>query len=101
MLYEQIKEILSIREKLHPEDDYGIQKCWDELIELLSKNEDNTIECLCLCTSNEVDWLSEVFEDIAYNLQSRRYIECLKKLDVKYPELNLNRCILTAEDYLE
>lgn len=101
MLYEQIKEILSRRKKLHPEDDNGIQKCWDELIELLSKDEDNTIECLNLCTDSEVDWISEVFEDVAYNLQSRRYIECLKKLDVKYPELNLTRSITTAEDYLE
>ncbi|MBC2392284.1 hypothetical protein BJV85_003616 [Clostridium acetobutylicum] len=40
MLYEQIKQILSIREKLHPEDDNGIQKCWDELIELLSKGDE-------------------------------------------------------------
>ncbi|AGX44477.1 hypothetical protein [Clostridium saccharobutylicum] len=101
MIYEQIKEILSRREKLHSEDDNGIQKCWDELIELLSKDEDNTIECLNLCTNSEVDWLSEVFEDVAYNLQSRRYIECLKKLDIKYPELNLTRSITIAEDYLE
>lgn len=101
MLYEQIKEILSRREILHTEDDYGIQKCWEELIEILSKDEDSTIECLYLCTSDEVNWLSEVFEDISYNLQSRRYIECLKKLDIKYPELNLTKCIATAADYLE
>lgn len=101
MLYEQIKKVLSRREKVHLEDDYAIQKCWNELIELLSKDEDNTIECLCLCTSNEVGWLSEVFEEIAYSLQSRRYIECLKKLDAKYPKLNLSICVLVAEDYIE
>ena len=85
---------------MHPNDP-SIEKYWDELIELLSENESETINYLKHCTKNEAEWVSEVFEDIAYNLQSNAYIESLQKINVKYPDLNLANIIEIAKDYIQ
>ncbi len=37
MIDETFKDILSIREKTHPEDSYRIEKLWNEETETLSK----------------------------------------------------------------
>ena len=45
-------------------------------------------------------YISEVFEDVAYNLKSKKYIECLKNQAEKYPSLDIKDCIKVAEEYL-
>jgi hypothetical protein len=99
LIYEELKCIIKKRASLHLEDDFGIQKCWNELIQLLSINETETISCLNLCSEEEFLWVSEVFEDVAYNLKSDKYIMCLKQLAYEYPNLNLENFVKTAEEY--
>lgn len=100
MLNTKIDKIIEKRKKLHLEDDFGIQKCWDEITHLLSNNESETIEFLESCSEEQLFWISEVFEDVAHELQSKEYIKCLRKLDKKYPELKLKEDIDIAESYL-
>ena len=42
----KMEVILDKRKKLNLNDDYGIQKSWNEIIEVLSENEENTIKYL-------------------------------------------------------
>ncbi|PEP72048.1 hypothetical protein COM04_26810 [Bacillus wiedmannii] len=60
-------------------DDYGIQKSWNKIIEVLSENEENTIKYLERCSEEDLYWISEVFEDIAESIQSKELINCLRK----------------------
>ncbi|VXC56409.1 conserved hypothetical protein [Bacillus sp. 349Y] len=46
-------------------------------------------------------WISEVFEDIAGIIQSKKLIDCLRILDEKYPELEMTNDIDLAESYIE
>ncbi|MFD6576869.1 hypothetical protein ACFWD0_11845, partial [Bacillus subtilis] len=46
-------------------------------------------------------WISEVFEDLAESLQSKELINCLRKLDEKYPDLEMTNDIDIAESYIE
>ena len=78
-----VKEILNQRFKINDENDYMIEKKREELIEVLSKDEHSTIEVLKQLNEVEILYTSEVFEEIAYNLQSRKYIECLKQIQKK------------------
>ena len=48
-----------------------IQNSWDEIIEVLSENEENTISYLENCNKEDLYWISEVFEDLAESLQSK------------------------------
>ena len=101
MLNNNIKQVLEKRASLHIEDDFQIEECRNRLIELLSINEIDTINFLDICNREEVLWISEVFEEVAYNLQSTKYIECLKKVDNKFTDLNLTNFVKFAKDYME
>ncbi len=39
----------------------GYKKSWNEIIEVLSENEGNTIRYLENCSKEELYWISEVF----------------------------------------
>src|SRR5699024_8188834 len=92
--------ILNKRKSLNLNDDYGIQKRWNQIIEDLVENERNTIKYLENCSKSDLYWISEVFEDIAENVQSKEHIHCVKKLDEKYTELNMTNDIDIAESYI-
>ncbi|CAL8895795.1 hypothetical protein ACQKEX_16760 [Bacillus pumilus] len=96
-----LRIVLDKRKKLDLNDDYGIQKSWDEIIEILGKNEERTLEYLDRCSKEDLYWISEVFEDISEVLQSKELIKCLRKLDEKYPELEMTQDIDLAESYIE
>ncbi|MCX8129032.1 MAG: hypothetical protein N3I35_02905 [Clostridia bacterium] len=100
LLYNKVRKVLCEREKLHIENDFALEKCWEQLIEILSISEEETINCLEACHKYEILWISEVFEEVAYNLQSQKYIDCLKRLDKKYPELNITRSVEVAQSYI-
>lgn len=95
-----VKEILNQRFKINDENDYMIEKKREELIEVLSKDEHSTIEVLKQLNEVEILYTSEVFEEIAYNLQSRKYIECLKQIQKKFPKLDIMDAIKVAEEYI-
>ncbi|HDR6311937.1 TPA: hypothetical protein QCU60_003891 [Bacillus cereus] len=97
----KMQVILDKRKKLNLNDDYGIQTSWNEIIEVLSENEENTIRYLENCSKEDLYWISEVFEDIAESVQSKEFINCLRKLDEKFPELEMTKDIDIAESYIE
>jgi len=96
-----VKEIINKRAKLYKEDDYGIEKCRNELIEILSKDELLTIDILNQLDDEEILYTSEVFEEIAYNLQSVNYIKCLEKIYIKYPHLNIKDAVEVAKEFTD
>ncbi|MGJ7923233.1 hypothetical protein [Neobacillus sp. LXY-4] len=100
MNVEKVREVLRARLALHDENDYEIDRCRNDLIELLSKDVGYTIGFLTTCSKEELLTVSEVFEEIAYNLQSQQYIQCLEGLDKKYPELNLTSSVTVAKSFM-
>jgi hypothetical protein len=99
-MHQEVKEIIRKRAVLHMNDPV-IEKYREELIHILSQNEKDTIDFLKKCSKEEALWVSEVFEEIAYHLQSVEYINTLKGVDQKYPELKLNDTIKTAVSYMD
>ncbi|WP_042473848.1 hypothetical protein [Bacillus ndiopicus] len=100
MFEEKVRAVLGARALLD-DNDPRIEQKWEELIVLLSKDENLTLNFLQVCTKTELLFISEVFEEVAYNLQSKKYIELLYCLDQRYPDLNLKRSIQIAEEYLD
>jgi hypothetical protein len=99
-LESRMKDILEKRKRLHLNDDYGIQAAWAEMTNLLSENEKNTITYLEKCSKSDLYWISEVFEDVARNIRSHSFIDCLRILDKKYPDLEMTIDIDHAEQYI-
>lgn len=80
-------------------NDPSIAVIWDELTSLLSVDSEKTINYLNECNNKEIEFLSAVFEDIAYNLKSNRYIMELENLKNKFPNLNLDSIVDLAKEY--
>ena len=84
MIKNIMDDIISERKSKNIEDDYGIQNCWNKMIDILSKDINETVAYL-----ENFYFISEVFEDVSEQLQSKEYIECLRKLDDKFPNLDM------------
>ncbi|WP_257147803.1 MULTISPECIES: hypothetical protein [Bacillus] len=76
MFEEKVRIVLGSRALLD-DNDPRIEQKWEELIALLSESENLTLNFLQICTKKGLLLLSEVFEEVAYNLQSKKYIEIL------------------------
>lgn len=90
--------LINKRKSLHPNDP-TIEKYWSELTDILSKDSIETIEFFDTCLEEDILYLSEVFEDVAYNLQDKLFIECLERLLLKYPNISIADSIKTAKQY--
>ncbi|CAM4200765.1 hypothetical protein [Listeria booriae] len=99
-LKKQMELILEKRKSLNINDDFGIEKSWNEMTELLSQNEMETINYLEESTEKDLYYISEIFEDVSERLQSEQFINCLRKLDKKFPELDMTQDIDIAESYI-
>lgn len=83
------------------DNDPSINDIWDKLTEYLSEDVEETINFLDNCPENQLYYISEIFEDISYNLKSERLIQELHKLNRKYPNLQMELDIKSAEECLE
>lgn len=99
-LKDKITCILRRRKSLNINDSFGIEECWNKMIKLLTKNENETICFLNQCDENDLYYISEIFEDISEILRSERFITLLRELDKKHPELNMTKDIDIAESYI-
>ncbi len=85
MITEEIRRIIKKRIATDDEWDYGVQQCWNEEIEILTNNIEETIWFLeNECTADEFVWLSEIFDDVAEKTQSRLFVDCLYRVAEKY-----------------
>lgn len=70
------------------------------MVEILSCNIYETIEYLEKCSKEDLYFISEIFEDVSEQLKSKEFIDCLRKLDTKFPELDMTKDIDLAEEYI-
>jgi len=96
----EVEKIIKERIEMHP-DDPRIMEKWNELTQIFVQDEEDTILYLNNCEMENINWISEIFEDISEQLQSDRFIECIDKLSIKFPELDLEQDILYAKEVME
>jgi len=79
MINNEIREVLSRRIPLHSEDDYAIEQCWKQEVEILSKDREETIHFICAeASDDELAWLSEIFDDLILKTQDVGLLEAIK-----------------------
>ncbi|MCT4686074.1 hypothetical protein [Vallitalea sp.] len=74
-------------------DDY-----FDEIVDILSRNIDETMDYLDNCKKQELEWISPYFEDMAYNFQSKDFIMFLEELEKKHQDIDMKIDIESARD---
>lgn len=75
----KVRKVISKRIEIQP-DDPKIYSFWEELKDILTVSQYETIIFLNKCTADEIYWISEVFEDISLVFNSKEFINCLEEL---------------------
>jgi len=99
-----INEIISLvnwRKELKNTEGIIEDYYWKPMTEILSKNEKETIDFLKSCNDENLYWISEVFEDISGNFQSKGFVEFLKELHKQHPNVDMEQDIKYAEYSIE
>ena len=79
MNIEQLREVITRCTALNPNDDFGMEKCWEEMTVILSHDISATISFFeSECTDEEFYWLGSVFEDVAEKTQNKEFIQVLR-----------------------
>lgn len=96
----QISKLINKRKDIHP-DDPVINEIWKEIVNILKDDEEGTISFLKQSEKEELYWLSEIFEELSSELQSKKYIKCLLELQEKYPDIEMEEDIKYAIQSLD
>lgn len=84
---EIVRERSRITTECSDEWSFGIEKCWNEEIEILGEDVDATISFLQNeCTAEEFSWISEIIDNLAERTRSRELVQAYKNLTDKFPE---------------
>ena len=79
MNIEKLREVITRCAVLDPNDDFGMEKCWEEMTVILSDDISATIHFFeSVCTDEELYWLGSVFEDVTEKTQSKELIQVLR-----------------------
>lgn len=101
MLKKQVVDIINKINSLHINDPI-ISNYWDELTEVLSKNEEETIVLLQTCDDEKyISNISSVFDDLSEIFQSKKFVECLIELEKKYSHLNIHHMVEIAANMID
>ncbi len=102
MITDEIRAVLKKRSETDDEWDYGLEKCWREEVEILTRSVKDTIWFFeNECTADELSWISEVFDEIFEKLPNKELLECIKDTCKKYPEECEKYYIMQQLDGLE
>lgn len=86
---EKLRELIKKRDKLHPLDDSGLDKIWKDMLFYCGDNEKNILQFLSTLNLNELETMSEIFEDISQKLKgSKSFKKGLEKITNKFPDIN-------------
>ena len=79
MNIETLRKVIARNATLDPNDDFGTEKCWEEMTAILSEDIAAAIQYFeTECTDEEFYWLGAVFEDVAEKTQSKELIQVLR-----------------------
>ena len=79
MNIEQLRGVIARNMALDPNDDFGTEKCWEEMTAILSEDIIATLHYFeNECSDEVLYWLGAVFEDVAEKTQSKELIQVLR-----------------------
>ncbi len=96
MIKENMQEIIKERirncDELGDNWDYGIDKCHEQMIRILTENiEDSITYILNECSNEDFFWISEIFIDLIKITKSTKLLDTFKTRLSKINEKNYNR----------
>ena len=98
MLDVDMKPFLDKREEIDFKDP-KIKKIRERVTDLLGDHDTGEMmEYLDELSKEEILWLSELFEDIAHRFQNEYFLEYLRQLQKKYPDIDISESLKKVEE---
>lgn len=79
----------------------NLDEYWDEIVSSLSQDIFETEKYLNQCSEKQIFTMAGYFEDISYNLRSKKFIDVLEKIQEKFPNIDITKDIQWAKDAIE
>lgn len=61
----------------------------DLIVEMFLQDINRTIKILNDLDENSLEWVSSRFEELSYKFQSNEFVDCVKKLLIKFPNSSI------------
>jgi len=88
MINKQMSILIEKRKNIDPQNEYQIQQCWDEELDVLTVSLENTINYLNQASEEEILWVSEIFDDLVVCFKSKLLIDIYRAVQTKYPNIS-------------
>ena len=75
---EKFINLVKAMKSADPQNEIFWQNNFQQRLEILTKNLDNTIDYINTCSEDELDYISECFEELSEHFQSQELIDCVK-----------------------
>lgn len=103
---EELEKIIKKRVSLEIGDDFALDKCWEEEIQILSEDINKTMNyILNEITDENFYWISEVFEEVIDKTQSEKLLKIFETRNEKVEDENYKKDIYKeiefAKQYLK
>ncbi len=89
MFQDEFAKIEAVYAQIPMEDDRALMDCWERLTQLVCSHLDETIQFMRNCTEFQAGMISSIMDDVTIQLRSRRFIEALRELDRRFPQLGM------------
>lgn len=95
---QKLREVITWNISLDANDDLAQEKCWKEMIDILSFNIYDTINYIKNdCTDEEFFWISSVFDDVAEITQSKDFVQAVRNRLSKITRENYHQTDFKSE----
>lgn len=95
---QRLREVITWNISLDANDDLAQEKCWKEMIDILSFNIYDTINYIKTdCTDEEFFWISSVFDDVAEITQSKDFVQAVRNRLSKVTRENYHQADFKSE----
>jgi len=88
MINKQMSLLIEKRKNIDPQNEYLIQKCWNEELDVLKVSLNNTINYLNQAPEEEILWVSEIFDDLVEFFKSKLLLDTYRAIQTKYPNIS-------------
>ncbi len=76
---ERLTELIEKNKNIDLEDDFAHNSIWNEMLEILSQDLNDTITFLENITAEELEYIRSIFDDLSEHFKSQELIECMER----------------------
>lgn len=98
---EKFINLVKAMKSADPQNEIFWQNNFQQRLEILTKDLDNTIDYINTCSEDELYYISECFEELSEHFQSQKLIDCVKNNISRFDNPELQAELKMELEYME